>query len=53
MGLSIVKKIIERHSGTITFESAAGEGTTFYIRIPEDLSALKTSKFGERNGNHK
>ncbi len=53
VGLSIVKKIIERHSGTITFESAAGEGTTFYIRIPEDLSALKTSKFGERNGNHK
>ncbi|QHT69128.1 GAF domain-containing protein [Rhodocytophaga rosea] len=32
-GLTIVRKIIERHSGKIWLESAPGEGTTFYFTL--------------------
>jgi len=34
IGLSISKHIIERHGGTIWFESKVNEGTTFYFTIP-------------------
>jgi len=34
MGLAICKRIVERHGGTITAESAVGFGTTFVIRLP-------------------
>jgi signal transduction histidine kinase len=35
MGLAICRKIVERHSGTITARSAPGRGTTFIILLPE------------------
>ncbi len=34
-GLTIVKKIVERHHGRIWLESSAGEGTTFYFTLRE------------------
>lgn len=34
LGLSIVKAIIEKHGGTVSVESRAGDGTTFVIRLP-------------------
>ena len=35
LGLSITKAIIERHEGTISFDTETGKGTTFYIDLPE------------------
>ncbi|MDR3547681.1 MAG: ATP-binding protein [Candidatus Pacebacteria bacterium] len=34
LGLSIVKRIIDRHGGTISAESRPGKGATFIVRIP-------------------
>jgi signal transduction histidine kinase len=34
MGLAICKKILERHSGKITAESAPGKGSTFIVTLP-------------------
>jgi signal transduction histidine kinase len=34
LGLSLVKTIIERHHGKITFSSQSGTGTTFEISVP-------------------
>lgn len=34
LGLAISNRIIEAHGGAITFESEAGKGTTFMVRLP-------------------
>ncbi len=34
LGLASVRAIIERHGGTVAAESAAGEGSTFTVRVP-------------------
>jgi PAS domain S-box-containing protein len=36
IGLSITKRIIERHGGTIWFDSKPDEGATFYFTLPEN-----------------
>lgn len=37
LGLSICKRIIELHHGTIGAESIVGRGTTFTLRLPESV----------------
>ncbi|HEY6926531.1 MAG TPA: ATP-binding protein, partial [Steroidobacteraceae bacterium] len=38
-GLAIARSVIvDKHRGSLTFESAAGQGTTFLIRLPLDVS---------------
>lgn len=34
LGLSLVRKFVEMHGGSITLESIEGKGTTFTIRVP-------------------
>jgi signal transduction histidine kinase len=35
LGLTIAKTIIERHGGSIRFDSTEGEGTTFTVSLPK------------------
>ena len=35
LGMSIIKRIVEQHGGSIWFESEPGKGTTFYIKLAE------------------
>lgn len=35
IGLALVRRVVERHQGTIWLESKPGEGTTFYVALPD------------------
>lgn len=49
LGLSIVKSLVEKHGGTVDFDSELGKGTTFRVRLPkispqmDDKPALKVA----------
>lgn len=47
LGMSITKKIIDEHSGTIAVESQVGRGTSFLVSIPLADSTLPA---GHRSG---
>lgn len=34
LGLSIVKSIVERHGGSVSFQSVYGSGSTFFVELP-------------------
>jgi PAS domain S-box-containing protein len=46
IGLAIVRRIIERHRGTIQAEGRQGEGATFLLRMPEQQPAEVTVPVG-------
>jgi PAS domain S-box-containing protein len=33
-GLTLARGVVERHSGSLTFETSIGKGTTFFVRLP-------------------
>ncbi len=45
MGLTICRKIVDNHGGTISAHSSPGKGTTFVVRLPK-------IQFKERLNNH-
>jgi signal transduction histidine kinase len=40
-GLAITRTIVERHDGTISFDTIAGEGTTFHIVLPTHVASAQ------------
>jgi signal transduction histidine kinase len=34
VGLSLVRRVVERHGGSVRFESEEGQGATFYVSFP-------------------
>ena len=44
IGLSIVKKIVDRHNGMIEIRSKVGKGTTFVIALPKNRKEVKDGK---------
>jgi light-regulated signal transduction histidine kinase (bacteriophytochrome) len=38
VGLTFVRKIIQRHGGRIWLESTPGEGTTFYFTLSQEIA---------------
>lgn len=47
LGLSLTKAMVEAHRGTITVESAHGEGTTFTVILPATPSGARNGPRGE------
>lgn len=39
LGLAIVNNVVNAHRGKITFETQAGQGTEFLIRLPQDSTS--------------
>ena len=39
LGMSMAKKLIESHGGTISISSEVGTGTTFHVSLPLDAKA--------------
>ncbi len=43
LGLSIVRRVAERHGGTVTVNSALGSGSTFTLRLPTPIPVRTTT----------
>jgi PAS domain S-box-containing protein len=47
LGLHLIKQIIERHYGSVTFESRYGEGSTFGFQLPMTEVPVDMTTFSE------
>ena len=52
-GLAIARSVVvDKHQGTIHFETEEGKGTTFIIRLPYDGKPLRTEEVAARWHTH-
>jgi len=38
IGMYVIRNIVQRHGGTIDFDSTPGQGSTFYFNLPKQIS---------------
>ena len=50
IGLSLVKRLVELHHGSITFNSALGEGCTFFVNLPSLENAYTKDEISSTEG---
>jgi signal transduction histidine kinase len=53
LGLSISRRLVEMHRGTITVKSAPGQGTAFIIMLPHRAPGTKESLKDRRRRGHR
>lgn len=46
LGLAICKRLVNLMHGEIDYQSAQGQGTTFWVHLPLQISSLGTGSFG-------
>jgi two-component system, sensor histidine kinase and response regulator len=46
LGLTFCKLVVERHGGRIWLKSAEGKGSSFYIELPSDPTAVESQSSG-------
>lgn len=53
LGLSLVKKLVDLHNGTVSFKSQEGKGTTFFVTIPKGFGKQAEQNEGVKEVNRK
>jgi signal transduction histidine kinase len=48
LGLALARSVVEAHGGSIGFESAVGQGTTFTVELPKEARGARAAEAGER-----
>ena len=53
LGLYLCKLLAEIMSGTVGFESQEGEGSTFWLKLPNNVDNISNTSTNNNNTSHK